>query len=639
MPIKRREILKLSGAAVAGQFLGTESPLAGTQSPPQSLPRQLGLAPDTLDLGDRGHIAVSALTQIVDPANHYEPYHQAIFYARPSYMTHQEGFDEGAWAGNELWGKHVETLLMMRIMSGSDQNREVDSKTLEGMISCFESDNLYWKKVFRVQGDKAVPGEDHAPLLAQARVMLALLEKHEFDREPRWLKLAQRSAKGLMDVATRKEDYAYYPDSSVGGTLCMPRGGWKTKDEPAGWTINRDWHFSNSCVEFSYGAIVRAMCKLHRLTGAEEPLEFAGRLVKFMLKPRMWTPEAEPKAVMSPEHAHFDGHLHAYCWGFWGLLDYAEITNDARLKAFVRDGYEYARNFGISRIGLFIEGCAVGDMTNLAIRLSQTGCGDYWEDVDRYVRNHLVEIQLLRADAVEKISERSGKPHQTRSFDSSESAIQRNIGALFADATHVTAATPGGIYCCTFNGLGGYYYAWKSIVQPQGAAAQINLLLNRTSPWLDMDSYLPYEGKVVIRNKTAKTISVRIPEWVDRHAIKSTINGNVANPFWTGGCLVFGSTSGGEIITMEFPVVESTEVYRNGFQGVGIPGHTEVTSSIGRRPETLTPYTFRLRGNTVVEISPREDETLGYPMYLRDHMRAERAPMKNRSHYVATRFI
>jgi hypothetical protein len=639
----RREFLNTVAVAVAGAATAEAARTGGTPRPPEGSP---GEVPDTLDLADRGRIALSALTQVVDPHRKYQPYHQAVFYTNPPFMTHQEGSDEGAWAGNELWGKHVEVILMTRLMSGSDQNRDVDDKTTEGMISCFGDDNLYWKKVFRATGAdprepyqavKIVPDEDHAPLLAQARVTLALLERYEIDGNPHWLQVAQRSSRGLMSMSIQKDGYAYYPDSNIGGTLCVPRGGWKTRDEPAGWSIDKNYHFSNSCIEFSYGAIVRAMCKLHRVTGDERPLEFAGRLVNFMMKPRMWTPEAEPKAVVSADRGHFDGHFHSYCWGFWGLLEYADTVNNARLKSFARDGYEYGRNFGISRAGLFIEGCTVGDMTNLAIRLSEMGVGDYWEEVDRYVRNHLAEIQLLRPELVEKICEQS-KPHQTRDIDSSENTIQRNLGALFADATHLTTATPGGIYCCTQNGLGAYYRAWKAIVAPRGRGAQVNLLLNRTSPWLDIDSYLPYEGKVVIHNKTAETVSVRIPEWVNPGAVETAINGNPVSPFWTGRYMVLSGTGPNETITITFPVVEATETYQNGFQGVGMPGHTEVTSEIGKRLDKLTPYTFRLRGNTIVEISPR-DGALGYPIYLRDNLKAARAPMKARSGYVVTKFV
>ena len=42
----------------------------------------------------------------------------------------------------------------------------------------------------------------------------------------------------------------------------------------------------------------------------------------------------------------------------------------------------------------------------------------------------------------------------------------------------------------------------------------MNLLLNRASPWVDIDSSLPYEGLVRIRNKVADTVAVRVPGWV-----------------------------------------------------------------------------------------------------------------------------
>ena len=68
-----------------------------------------------------------------------------------------------------------------------------------------------------------------------------------------------------------------------------------------------------------------------------------------------------------------------------GWLEYAAATGDRQLLEQVRAGYEYVRNYGVAAIGLFGESCAVGDMTILAIRLSDLHVGDYWNDVDRYV--------------------------------------------------------------------------------------------------------------------------------------------------------------------------------------------------------------------------------------------------------------
>ena len=127
------------------------------------------------------------------------------------------------------------------------------------------------------------------------------------------------------------------------------------------------------------------------------------------------------------EHGLWSVHFHSHTMGVIGLLDYALATNDNSLKEFVASFYTYSKNFGIARIGFFPnvigslesmhkwaasytgerdagvcdEGCAVADMTWIAATLSEAGVGDYWDDVNQYVRNHLSEHQVLRRDLLE----------------------------------------------------------------------------------------------------------------------------------------------------------------------------------------------------------------------------------------------
>ncbi len=50
--------------------------------------------------------------------------------------------------------------------------------------------------------------------------------------------------------------------------------------------------------------------------------------------------------------------------------------------------------------------------------------------------------------------------------------------------------------CCPGNANHALFYTWESIVRAdENGHATINLLLNRASRWLDIDSYLPYEAK------------------------------------------------------------------------------------------------------------------------------------------------
>lgn len=131
-----------------------------------------------------------------------------------------------------------------------------------------------------------------------------------------------------------------------------------------------------------------------------------------------------------------------------------------------------------------------------------------------------------------------------------------------------------------------------------------------------MQSYLPYEGRVVIHNKGAHKLSVRIPRWVNRNAIKADLNGRPVKTTWFANYVRVDSVSPGDKFTISFPVVKAT---------------VKLTW-FGKE------YTAEFKGNTLVDISPREEGPY-YPIYLRDHLKQERAPMKKASSYVAPKII
>ena len=576
----------------------------------------------------------------------YEPCTGSLFLSRPPYMT--------LGGGNENWGKIVEALLEMRVMSGSEQNHGMDEKTLNGMISYIEDDGLMYSVAEGRPWHSTIYPEEFANLHHQGRAMLALMAAQQLYPQPELKRLIKTLADGLASVAVFKDDYAYYPESDLGGALSYPRAGWRHTKEPGEWSIYRPtWQGSADRILLSEGAMIRALCRWYRMSGDEEAFDFATKLVNHIRQRRLWLTDVDPVTVLGSEHAPYIGHIHSHMCGLWGLLDYAMITNDAKLKDFVRQGYEYTRNYGIARIGLFGEGCGVGGMVSLAVRLSDAGVGDYWEDVDQYARNHLVELQFLRKDLLDAISEAGPETPEDKvsppdgSIASTDNVIQRCLGSITVDASHVTGTHAKFGICCQGNVLAAFYRVWDSIVRCEGGVAQVNLLLNRASPWLDVDSYLPYEGKVVIRNKSARKLSLRVPRWVDKQAIKCSINGGPASPILVGNYLFFEALGAKDTVAVEFPVVETTEVHMNGWEGIpwlreGWKGncHTEVTSPTWYKPpEERTEYKLHFRGNTLVDVSPRADNPAAYPIYLRDHLKAGVAPMRSVSRFLSAKAI
>ena len=75
------------------------------------------------------------------------------------------------------------------------------------------------------------------------------------------------------------------------------------------------------------------------------------------------------------------------------------------------------------------ESCTIADMVALALKLSVAGAGDYWDDADRWTRNHFTESQLTSADWVYRLAERS--PRKPVAWNETGDHVpERNIGAF-----------------------------------------------------------------------------------------------------------------------------------------------------------------------------------------------------------------
>src|SRR5205814_586545 len=184
------------------------------------------------------------------------------------------------------------------------------------------------------------------------------------------------------------------------------------------------------------------------------------------------------------------------------------------------------------------------------------------------------------------------------------------------------------------------YAAWAAIVRYDAGVAQINLLLNRASPWLDINSYLPQEGKVVIRNKAAQRVLIRVPRWVEKEKVFAQVNDRLWGAFWFGRYLCLERLRAGDEVRIEFPMVESKETYtlkRSGHFSFELRDMWLESRNPGKASKSHEPpdrFTFTFRGNTVVDINPRT-KAPGYPLYEREADKRATAPMHEVMRYVS----
>jgi len=600
--------------------------------------------PDTLDLAERARYGLNHFTRSISEEHDYEMY----WGVQPLGLS-PEMMDLIGLSGHEKWGcafgeynnpfmvmwwsplhacqpKAMEVMAMQRLMTGDPMHLDREARMLKELATYVHEDGLYYVPVHASKTWLGPPeNRPHANMHGQGRMMRAMIIWYQFTGNPIWKELVDRMVDGLDRIAVHKEDYAYFP---VHGRIDVEyfrssytKDGWQDTVEPT------DEKFGEEGSLFNHqGHIPGALANWYLLTGKEKSLRLSGQLVRFYAKAKFWADwqEGDYPGVVGAEHAHWRGHLHGHVNTLRAILEYAIASNDTRLMSFVRDGYEWARQMEIARIGLVGDGqgCGCGRLIGLAVKLTEAGVGDYWEDVDLYIRNHGVEMQFTPEDArfLHQLGE--GKP-AAPNFPgaTTKDVVETTVGAY---SNHVPPYKTSTSLCCSPHGNMGLFYAWDSTVRYDDGVARINLLLNRASPWLDIDSYLPYEGKVVIRNKQADEAFVRIPLWVDRDKLRCTLDGEPAKFSWFGNYLNLRSIGKGDTISIRFPVEERIEEWTKPEHGDylinAIPGGTK--------------FHFSFRGNTVVRVSPPLMN--GSPLYRGrpEKFAAKSAPMQTVTRHV-----
>jgi len=375
------------------------------------------------------------------------------------------------------------------------------------------------------------------------------------------------------------------------------------------------------CVKWENTLALRAFLIDYKYTRDATALEMAKKIGRFCLKPSMWE-DSNEFGYPGNEHGCWGGHFHGSMGTLQGLLDLAIADHCEPLKQVVREAYDQARREGVIRMGWFPgwttpekykrpavyhglnETCGVADFVILAVKLSDAGLGDYWDDIDGAVRNHLTEQQFTDANLMAKYK-----------WNDSSDNPANFVGGFGMGAP--TSVKPTIYNCCSANGAISLYYAWHGITRFDNGVATVNLLLNRASAWMDIDSYLPYEGKVVLHNKQAHTIIVRIPYWANLSDVTCSVGQNKTAFQKSGSRIIITGIKPNDDITIKFSLHKTEERYFI---------HDKT-------------YTVKFKGSTVVDITPRDEDAAMYPLYKRDNMMSDKTPIHNITRFVPSKLV
>lgn len=507
--------------------------------------RYLADVPDTLDLFENALLVINALTRCLNPADSCDTYFYGSAARNPPVMFKADGLN----------AKFCEGLSLMRYLTGSTFNTQVDQRWREYFLEMFQKDAI-------------------GLTFTDARFICWAANNRDQEINICWQEIAEEAVSRLARIMTHEKNFCYLTNNK--GEM---NTGWDATQE--GWTL-------------------QGVTSVYSITGSSAARKLADELARYL---KDHAQIFEPNGRFLARHESGMGpalHFHANGNAMAALSEYALATQDQEFADFVQKGYEYARSIGWPLVGFFpeyiddwpddrpyidCETCATVDMILTAVNLSKLSHADYWDDVDRYVRNQFTEMQMKRGDWINEVA-RNYPNTAVGPGEDGDQVSERVVGSFagWASANDYCANRESPIIsgCCTGNAARAIYHVWGNMLELNHDTLRLHLLLNRASPWADVNSYIPYEGQVDLVMKTACKVEIRIPEWVKPEETTCRVNNIPREIKFQGRYAQAGSVERGNVVTLNFPISERAE-----------------KATIGG-----ASYTLMIKGNDVVSIDP-----------------------------------
>lgn len=607
--------------------------------PEYSGERYEALVPATLDLAERAKIALNALTEMVNENCDYEIFFQVVLMAQPPTMLHIPS----DLAGH---GKFMAVMPMMRVMSGSRQNLDMERGVVNVQLKMQGPDGLMytpttggrdWVLPSTFDPASGLPGindgYDQVCLFGYgtARSLGALNIYAQLDPDGPWAEAARRLVEGYKANIVEDGKYAH-----IFSTWTTPGRRVVKKENPFGEHIY---------LAGSQAWIALALAQHDRAQGDDRALELAEKMMNYnYLRVEYNEPDGRFKfggpKVGAGKLLGKCAHFHTHAMNILAALYVAQRTGNRVLFERALKAYNYGVSQGETLVGFFpmvtydeyvgaqtSETCEVADMVMCGIFLSKMGV-DKWDDVDRWTRNQLAENQLTQVNWVtdghldysrSKMPENFFQPDRCTTDRVAERSRGSFAGWPSANDWVSREDWWGGdthnilhnvMNCCTGSGCRALYYVWQHMISHEDGKLSVHLLMNRASRWADIESHIPYSGRVDIKVKTPVDLEVRLPEWVKAGEAECTVDGEEKPLLYRGRYAVVGPVSRGQTVKMTFPIWERVE----------------------KRTIEGFDYTFIVKGNDVVHVDPPGKY---HPLYQRSHYRQGKTLYRKVTRFVA----
>ncbi|MHB1455504.1 MAG: beta-L-arabinofuranosidase domain-containing protein [Armatimonadota bacterium] len=373
--------------------------------------------------------------------------------------------------------------------------------------------------------------------------------------------------------------------------------------------------------------IVESLVTYWKATGDPEGLSFANAYADGImdnLQPDGIHFNADGSFFLSGE---YHGHTHATMHAIWGIADLGLVTGEKRYQDFAKNIWDFVRQHMGTGTGWFSaaahvadfedETCNLSDMMSIAALIGRSGHPEYFDYVERYLRNYVSNSQFIYTSEFEAYYRENHKSESVEKVDKALVEIKKFQGGILAikGLNDIDNELFGGVGawfmagCCAPEGMRAIYTTWTNTIDrlpksPLGpAGVYVNMSFNRESKWGKVVSFMPAKGKLTVKASVKDTFFLRPPHWALHDQVHAFVNAKPVPVEWSGAYVKFAAKPGDEL-TITYPLLKFTQQVEGLWKSTTAPD---------------LKMTYKWLGNMVVGVTPAASKWplfLGHPRVL-----------------------
>lgn len=453
------------------------------------------------------------ITHMVDPAEDNLPYWLLLPNKKPAEAAHCRVDDA------ELVGSWYEGLTDAMAMLGTDEGEDVRQSFRRHLMRAWGAHGL------RFCSDYPWTHTIHASFHEMGYILPALNRiTKEFPDDAEAERRTRELIKGMRNLVIERKVRTFW-------------SGDYTETEPlyefpndvylwdGGFDLSR--HTGRGEQPIRNALMLPALVERYEGKGDETALDLAVGLANDVLGPsRYFNYKME-----------FFGHVHSAAWFAYGLLRLYRVTKDNRYLEKGKGIYDYIRSISSSfgwvpeyaqwhpMAEEHCETCCVRDMILCARELAALGFDDYWNDVNLFSRNQLVENQIRYTGYVTVDNTRPDANGITY-HDIDKRMLGGFTGGSEPNAISLQRfrSVAG---CCVGTAPSALRCAWDSAITQEEGGFVVNIPCDKETESLVLRSDLPDTGSLTLTAKKDCTAGFRLYGWMQPD-LRFLLNGKPA---------------------------------------------------------------------------------------------------------------